>query len=104
MCDFKPGDEVVCVDAFVCEGKQPEVEVGGVYEIVRVYPIPQWMTESRRWVGRGPAPTVAVFVRGHAEGYPAQWFRKVQRRDLSAWLETATDFEEPTRAPVVEPA
>ncbi|WP_292229363.1 hypothetical protein [Brevundimonas sp.] len=36
--------------------------------------------------------------------YAACQFRKVQRRDLSAWLETATDFEEPRRAPQKEPA
>lgn len=106
MCDFKPGDEVVCIAK------------------ARVRPAPQWMFWTRRVRDGNPFGRRALIVAdvsfGTAESFPeigaiawirlsgvegwfsARSFRKVQRRDLSAWLETATDFEEPKRSPVKE--
>jgi hypothetical protein len=105
-CDFKPGDEVVCVERIAWDG-----------------PAPRWMFWTRRRLrGYGPKKdhvyvvewvgSVSSLVGGvgleFAQWPNIQWasryFRKVQRRDLSAWLETSTDFEEPKRVPVKEPA
>lgn len=106
MCDFKPGDEVVCIiavpmpwQAHLGYGDLVGIAVGEHYTVAHV----------------GPDPfdgEIVVFLNetgnfnddGVDCGYYPLRFRKVQRRDLSAWLETAADFDEPTRAPIVEPA
>lgn len=108
-CDFKPGDEVVCIAK------------------IKITRAPKWMFWARRVCATSPfgdqVLTVADVTFGTSETFPecgetawlringwgktwfaARAFRKVQRRrDLSAWLETATDFEEPKRAPVDAP-
>lgn len=102
-CDFKPGDEVVCVGDGLWSHRAA----------------PFWMFWRRRV--RGPLRGRTYVVRDIALcsdgvgirllGVPdpsrtgwwcASEFRKVQRRDLSAWLQTADGFSEPTRkrAPV----
>ncbi len=108
MCDFKPGDEVVCVDAvgskFTRLGYAPPLVEGQTYEISDIF-------EVRTALSGKLSGQIGVALAGlewGVNGVRGAWtpsrFRKVQRRDLSTWLETATDFEEPTRAPVVEPA
>lgn len=109
MCDFKPGDEVVCVvgaGPYQFNGRTYELVVGQIYTIAAVAAAGQ-----RTDLGRiGSAePHVQLVEFGHVET-PTVWgvlagrFRKVQRRDLTAWVETATDFEEPKRVPVKEAA
>lgn len=98
-CDFKVGDEVVCVDARAYR-KRGDIYAGcwltgetGLIE-GRVY-------EVRR-VGLCPCgtPGIDVGLPMVAGGFNrSDRFRKVIRRDLSAWLETSTDFEEPKRVP-----
>jgi hypothetical protein len=96
MCEFKPGDEVVCVNASLIEpapwqGDAP-VE-GGVYVVVAVH---LYRNE----------PHVRLAEISNVEGddledvgYRARRFRKVQKRDLTAWLSDEQTFEEPKRAP-----
>jgi hypothetical protein len=86
MCDFKPGDEVVCVFAG-----------------------PWWDSDLCEY-STGPAQNSVCTVAGLVDdatygvavelvGWPgdqfaAECFRKVQRRDLQAWLSTAVDAPE----------
>lgn len=93
-CDFKPGDEVVCVAVkrVPADYEGTRLRVGSVYVVEQVL------------LWNGDAGVVLV---GHHSTHPtgaylARAFRKVQRRDLGAWLETATDFEEPRRVPKKE--
>lgn len=89
MCDFKPGDEVVCVDDAQRDmGFMPMVGIrkGETYTIAGI----------GVWPGDDVSPTVfLVEVRNAANledldcGYAPDRFRKVQRRDLSAWLKTS---------------
>lgn len=89
MCDFKPGDEVVCVDAAppVCgwpDGPRPIL--GQVYVVLGY--------------DHGPDPVgnFGLLIQGLAHdvcpiegviGWRHTRFRKVQSRDLSAWLKTS---------------
>lgn len=89
MCEFKPGDEVVPIKINPDDpGYRNRVKIANRVHIVEYVGV---------WSG-------VVFVRlvGQDSGHPcggwnARGFRKVQRRDISQWLETATDFEEPKR-------
>ena len=92
MCDFKPGDEVMCVDAGAgwCERPTP-LKKGATYEVKRIGPpdadgdrgVEVWgVSASRRW-----------------PYWRSSRFRKVQRRDLTAWLATENTIEGPVRAP-----
>jgi len=102
MCDFKPGDEVVCVqDESVHWNISSGLTVGAIYTVADVFEDKVGYDQFRRDIG---IRLVEVAPPGRFSGFKASWFRKVQRRDLSAWLDTATDFEEPTRTPAVEPA
>lgn len=99
MCDFAPGDQVVCIDvsvrpAFVND-PMPLVE-GQIYEVEGVF----WddLYEEAGLTLRGLTST------GYLGCFAACRFRKVQRRDLSVWLATEITIEEPKRAPVREPA
>jgi hypothetical protein len=92
MCDFKVGDEVVCVDAAVgavrC-GNTTGLEKGKVYVVLAL-----GLTIDGQ-------PGVDVGGRNVLGGFNyAYRFRKVQRRDLGAWLKTETTFEEPKRTKV----
>lgn len=99
MCDFKPGDEVVCVDDTDLFGVAVK---GGVYLCEAMETLPLGFLACTACRKRNIVIRLANTV------HPLGWlfcscqFRKVQRRDLTAWLETATDFEEPKR--VKEPA
>lgn len=99
MCNFKPGDEVVCVDASPSRYHGiHSLILGATYRITAFDGLPP---EPDGTIGlhlaEVPTPPPSYI------GWASTRFRKVQRRDLRAWLETATKFEEPTRAPVVEP-
>jgi len=93
MCDFKPGDEVVCIARL---------------ERVRAPFWKFWTRYDRYPVPFGQAPLVVtavtfgtsdsmpelgeiawIKVQGNANWLQADRFRKVQRRDLSAWLKTS---------------
>ena len=108
MCDFKPGDKVICVVGgapCTLHGRTYELVVGQTYTIAAVAAAGQ--RTDLGWIGSGE-PHVQLVEFGHVEtptvwGVLASRFRKVQRRDLSAWLETAaldTDrWDKPIRAP-----
>lgn len=88
-CDFKPGDEVVCVD----DGQW------GQYAFVMGFQVglrPHNNGPAKGWTG-----TVTGVEFEEADGlayisfdqWPNEWweadaFRKVQRRDLGEWLKT----------------
>lgn len=89
MCEFKPGDEVVCVDDSVIDTR-------------RAWLSPPKRTESYAvaevFMFRGEPHVRLVELQNTGDiGYRARRFRKVQRRNLSEWLNTATKFEEPKR-------
>ncbi|WBT04839.1 hypothetical protein PFY01_09245 [Brevundimonas vesicularis] len=109
MCDFKPGDEVQVIAVGPKSGRF--IAVGQIHTIREVsllvdgegqnYANMHGETVGVKLVGIKAWKPNSVHTDGH---FSPRLFRKLQRRDLSAWLKTATDFEEPTRAPVVEPA
>lgn len=88
MCDFKPGDEVVCVDAKPRLYAAPNIKEGSVYTVVRVT--------------RGRVVELAE-ARHHPDtlGFWADRFRKVQKRNSSLSIESfltiKPGFEEPRR-------
>lgn len=93
MCDFKPGDEVVCVDA-----DEPLV-LGQVY-ICRII-----QKAAGAFCSAGCPFVLACSVEGvDVDDFCTCTFRKVQRRDLSAWLATTNTIEEPKRTPTKAPA
>ncbi|MFN4296770.1 MAG: hypothetical protein ACK4FB_07990 [Brevundimonas sp.] len=108
-CDFKPGDEVVVVA--VGEVSGCFISVGQVHVVREVSLVhdefgnPIAFDDGEKCgvklVGIYAQRPGSVHRDGH---FHPSYFRKVQRRDLSAWLETATDYEEPKvkRAPVKE--
>lgn len=104
MCDFKPGDEVVCVDDSrpLDRAPGPYPVAGGVYKV-------------RGFDGNGPDEQgffgLLVDGLGHRIdpifgliGWRHTRFRKVQRRDLSAWLETAATDTDHLDKPIKTPA
>ena len=112
MSGFKPGDEVTLTKEIVWTARAPRWmfwtrwrrgATGPVFG--KVYTVTGVGVASAL---RLPDPTQGDLVVLRFAEWPAWFsslrFRKVQRRDLSAWLETATDFEEPKRAPVREAA
>lgn len=91
MCDFKPGDEVVCVNA----DHAPALSTGSKYVVTYVGP------------GRTHGPWVSVegvFAAGRLGLWAPSRFRKVQRWDLSAWLETAAVDTDHLDKPIKTPA
>lgn len=101
MCDFKPGDEVVCVEA----GGPYHVEGFGVFRLVlnQTYTIAEVAPAgSPTAMGRVVFDMVQLVEFGHVEtptiyGCRANRFRKVQRRDLKVWLATENTIEGPRR-------
>lgn len=95
-CDFKPGDEVVCVAVGSRSGHY--IVVGERYVLREVDLIRDSFGQPLddrvgvRLVG------ITVFKAEGFEGkFSASLFRKVQKRDLTAWLGQTTTFEEPKR-------
>lgn len=95
MCDFKVGDEVVCVDATprVEPGRAPTTDVleqGAVYTVT--------------FMGLNRLGEVVVMLHLVQNGRP-DWgfhpdrFRKVERRNLTEWLSQSTDLDEEQRFP-----
>lgn len=108
MCDFKPGDEVVCVDAvaskFTRLGYAPPLVEGQTYEISDIF-------EVRTALSGKLSGQIGVALAGlewGVNGVRGAWtpsrFRKVQRRDLSAWLETAATDTDHLDKPIKTPA
>lgn len=101
MCDFKPGDEVVCVDApadrWTREGFAPPLSEGTTYVVADVFDV-------RNLISGTPSGKIGVSLVGLAwsvNGVCGAWrpsrFRKVQRRNITEWLSQKTKFEEPKR-------
>ena len=108
MCGFKPGDEVVCVNDQYVHGLCRGIVKGEVYTIravVRPVNGRNIVVDHARWLVELEEvtwDTGCPHIRG---AYRPERFRKVQRRDISAWLETAakdTDHLD-RRAPAKEP-
>lgn len=90
MCDFKPGDEVVCIGdgEWICDTvpwwrfwrrKATGPRVGVVYVIAAIEACKKAV--GLRLVGvKNPGPT---------GWWDAADFRKIQRRDLGEWLKTS---------------
>lgn len=79
MCDFKPGDEVICVDDEVGPlglNGWPPLVMGAVY-IVSAIEI-----DGSHFCRLADFPY-------HQRWLCQERFRKAQRRDLSTWLETS---------------
>lgn len=95
MIDFKPGDEVVCVDDSLAWGREPcGLVKGQVYRVLDL--------------GEGFWGDIGVNVGVPSPHPTGRWsvsrFRKVQRRDLSVWLATKNTIEDPKRVPATEDA
>lgn len=100
-CDFKPGDEVVCVASdpeYAMAGMPPPV-VGETYTVAEVTPC---------LTGRMKRPTFGVYLAELPRSptgwmYFAEHFRKVERRtdtlSIESFLTIKWGFEEPKRAP-----
>lgn len=101
QCTFKPGDKVVCVFNGKWRSKRGYwhdlwlVIKNGVPIFGATYTISHVNVTAENIVVvdlvECPAPKGLQFH--------AACFRKAQTRDITAWLETSTGFEEPTRAP-----
>ena len=102
MCDFKPGDEVVCVDD------------RRSFNPLRlpVNPPPKGSVWTVSKVGfRKDTGELSIWLVGFANptpcgdvGFFPRRFRKVQRRDLSAWLQTAATDTDHLDKPIKTPA
>jgi len=106
-CDFKPGDEIVCVNDGPIDGRlgwQANIRAGEIYTVSAVGivppPHPQWGMVTVHLVG------VSHVCRTHGieVGYRADRFRKVERRNDSLSIEAFLtikpgQFEEPRKAP-----
>lgn len=101
MCDFKVGDEVVCVDDTDCFGV---VERGGVYRCEQVLP----QTHDARCTTCGKTDTAEIILFGvralSGWAFCECQFRKVQRRtstlSIASFLTIKPgQFEEPKRTP-----
>lgn len=85
MCGFKPGDEVMCVQVF--SPGEDECREGEVYIVDEVFVVKG--SNLPAVILRG-VENEGVRLNGRAwRGRAASRFRKVQRRDLSAWLKTS---------------
>lgn len=104
MCDFKPGDEVVCVNAAYFDARPTNLVEGASYTVREVLP------EARGRSGLD-FTTVSTGVRlfeveaqyGWRKAFDSRRFRKVERRNdslsIEAFLTIKPGFEEPKRAP-----
>lgn len=94
MCDWKPGDEVICIRDVPWIGPAPRwmfwtrhrpisgPKKDAVYTVVRV-------AMGLSQIDASAPPVVAVELAGLPKAWPVVHFRKVQRRDIGAWLKTA---------------
>lgn len=94
MCDFKPGDEVVCVSSTFHTYGEDAADIFPTKG--QVYTVHSFVSDDEGvWV-------VLCEVLSHL--YDPSLFRKVQRRDLSAWLETAATDTDKWDKPIKTPA
>ncbi len=103
-CDFKPGDEVVCV-RMDC---RPAM-IGGTFTIARVHPPGVAIPDSTGRLFRTPGWTVWLVEEHYGPtpscvGFIPDRFRKVQKRNDRLTIEAFSvikdgGFEEPKRAP-----
>lgn len=109
MCDFKPGDEVQVVR--VGEQSGLFISVGQIHVIRDVTVQTDQDGNLASWADGETVGVRLVGIVAHKPGsvhrdalfHPAL-FRKVQRRDLNAWLATTNTIEEPKRTPAKAPA
>lgn len=100
MTEWKIGDEAICVDA------SPDAASSGWFpgtapaqgELYTVDGI--WLDDRDGLILS--FDRLKNFAPGATGGYRASRFRKVQRRDLTAWLATENTIEGPTRETVKE--
>lgn len=105
MCDFKPGDEVICIIGEVSVA-QARLEEGRVYTVADIVPL--------TWANGKTDPNdirIQLVEATWDTGYPhipgayhPRRFRKVQPRDLSAWLKTAVTDTDHLNKPIKTPA
>ncbi|MGQ3040566.1 MAG: hypothetical protein ACT6TH_15380 [Brevundimonas sp.] len=93
MCDFKPGDEVEkfkegARHAVSWPGRPP---IGTIAIVEAIYRVPGTDLYGLDLVGWPNSPA--------RYGFAAENWRKVHRRDLTAWLSAKATFEEPKRTP-----
>lgn len=105
MCDFKPGDEIVCI---IGEASVPQARLdeGRVYTVADIVPL-TWPCGATDPSDLRIQLVEATWDTGypHIPGaYHPRRFRKVQRRDLSAWLETAATDTDHLDKPIKMPA
>ena len=104
MCDFKPGDEVVFI------GDPDEQPIEGyadcTVKLVRgaVYRCTGLFDDGVVCTCCGHSLWVTLVEGGEGDEWSACSFRKVQHRDLNAWLATENTIEEPKRTPAAAPA
>ncbi len=84
-CDFKVGDEVVCVDAGRRDGREVPLIKNHVYVVSE-------LAETVDGIG---VNVVGIDI--FPDAFDPDRFRKVQRRDLTAWLATKNTIEGPLR-------
>lgn len=102
MCDFKPGDEVVCVNDAYDWGSLKRPKVGQVYMISDV--LDQLPTRGRPDIPPACGVYLCELPTNSKAAYPAVCFRKVQKRNHCLTIQAFSvikdgGFEEPKRAP-----
>lgn len=93
-CDFKPGDEVVCIRSE--HGREGMIftvaAVKNPGDVSKVGPLSTTVEEPAIQLHELPWVEELEFTRSRTIalvwGYAADCFRKVQRRDLGEWLKT----------------
>lgn len=85
ICDFKVGDEVVCVDAGRRDAREVPLIKSHVYVVSD-------LAETADGIGVNVAG-IDIFP----DAFDPDRFRKVQRRDIHAWLATENTIEGPLR-------
>lgn len=97
MCDFKPGDKLVCVNgrSILCAGGCLHTGSNAPVGEVRVV---------QRITFDDCGCAVVVWGEGRGEKALACRFRRVERRDLVAWLETAATDTDHLDKPIKTPA
>lgn len=86
MCDFKVGDEVVCVDASNVRGYDTGIVVGGIYRVEAVDILSGTTALTGERATRAGLLLDGFRSRAKYGHYDPRRFRKVQRRNLQEWL------------------
>lgn len=75
MCDFKPGEEVICVDAHGADGA---LEKGRHYIILRIF-----LVENRAWSHKHKAWNVpGIYVQVRPDDGDGGWWQRRFRRPI----------------------